>query len=129
MLARSDIKLIKYWFSITNEEQHFRFLMRIHDLLKQWKLSPMDLESRRRWEDYTKAKEEMIRRTDIAEAPWSIVNAVTKKKARLNCIHHLLSQIPYEEVEHSPVALPERVRHPDYLRDTLPKELFVPEVY
>jgi polyphosphate kinase 2 (PPK2 family) len=90
MLVRSGIQLIKYWFSITDDEQHLRFLGRIHDPLKQWKLSPMDLESRRRWEDYTKAKEAMLERTHIAEAPWWVVQAVDKKKARLNCIHHLL---------------------------------------
>ena len=101
MLVRSGIILIKYWFSITDEEQHFRFLMRIHDPLKQWKLSPMDLESRRRWEDYTKAKEVMLERTHIPEAPWWVVQAVDKKKARLNCIHHLLEQIPYGEVPHA----------------------------
>ena len=95
MLVRSGIILIKYWFSITDEEQHLRFQMRIHDPIKQWKLSPMDLESRRRWEEYTKAKEAMLERTHIPEAPWWVVEAVDKKKARLNCIHHLLSQIPY----------------------------------
>jgi polyphosphate kinase 2 len=129
MLVRSGIKLIKYWFSITDEEQHMRFLMRIYDPLKQWKLSPMDLESRRRWEQYTKAKEEMLQRTHIPEAPWSIVNAVDKKKARLNCIHHLLTQIPYEEIDRDPITLPERVRSPDYMRNQLPGELFIPEVY
>ncbi len=129
MLVRSGIKLIKYWFSITDEEQQFRFLMRVHDPLKQWKLSSMDLESRRRWEDYTKAKEEMIQRTHIAEAPWAVVNAVDKKRARLNCIHHLLAQIPHAEIMHSPVSLPERIRSPDYVRNPLPKTLFVPEVY
>ena len=115
MLVRSGIQLIKYWFSITDEEQHLRFLGRIHDPLKQWKLSPMDLESRRRWEDYTKAKEVMLERTHIAEAPWWVVQAVDKKKARLNCIAHLLGQMPYCEMPHAPIALPERVRHADYL--------------
>jgi polyphosphate kinase 2 len=98
MLVRSGIQLIKYWFSISDEEQHLRFLSRIHDPLKQWKLSPMDLESRRRWEDYTKAKEIMLERTHIPEAPWWVVHAVDKKKARLNCILHLLSQMPYAEI-------------------------------
>jgi len=116
MLVRSGIKLIKYWFSITDDEQHMRFLGRIHDPLKQWKLSPMDLESRRRWEEYTKAKEIMLERTHIAEAPWWVVQAVDKKKARLNCISHLLGQMPYKEVPHPPVELPERERHADYLR-------------
>ncbi len=129
MLVGSGIKLIKYWFSITDEEQHFRFLMRIHDPLKQWKLSEMDLESRRRWENYTRAKEDMLERTHIAEAPWSIVNAVNKKRARLNCIHHLLGQIPYNDVERDPLELPDRVRHPDYIRHPIPAEMYVPEVY
>jgi polyphosphate kinase 2 len=129
MLLRSGIILIKYWFSITDDEQELRFKMRIHDPLKQWKLSPMDMESRRRWEDYTKAKEIMLERTHIPEAPWWIVEAVDKKKARLNCIHHLLSQIPYAEIEHDPVVLPARVHNPDYLRNPLPKEIFVPTVY
>jgi polyphosphate kinase 2 len=129
MLARSGIKLIKYWFSITDEEQHLRFLGRIHDPLKQWKLSPMDLESRRRWEDYTRAKETMLERTHIAEAPWWVVPADDKKKARLNCISHLLSQLPYEEVARTEVHLPERVRHPDYLRHPVPGDILVPQVY
>jgi len=129
MLARSGIQVIKYWFSISDEEQHDRFLSRIHDPLKQWKLSPMDLESRRRWEAYTKAKEIMIERTHIAEAPWWVVHADDKKKARLNCIHHLLSQIPYEEVPQPGVQLPERQRHTDYRRNPTPEELLVPEFY
>jgi polyphosphate kinase 2 len=129
MLVRSGIKLIKYWFSISDEEQHLRFQMRIHDPLKQWKLSPMDLESRRRWEQYTKAKEEMIERTHIAEAPWSIVNANDKKKARLNCIAHLLKQVPYQEIPREPVELPKREHNPDYTRQKLPPGLFVPQVY
>ena len=129
MLMRSGIRLIKYWFSITDEEQHLRFLGRIHDPLKQWKLSPMDLESRRLWEEYTKAKETMIERTHTADAPWWIVQAVDKKKARLNCISHLLDQMPYHEVEHPAIALPERVRHADYLRHPVPAEMYVPETY
>ena len=129
MLIRSGIILIKYWFSITDEEQNARFTMRIHDPLKQWKLSPMDMESRRRWEDYTRAKEIMLERTHITEAPWWIVEAVDKKKARLNCIHHLLAQIPYAEIERDPVVLPARVHNPDYLRHPVPKEMFVPAVY
>ncbi len=129
MLVRSGIILIKYWFSITDEEQHLRFMMRIHDPLKQWKLSPMDLESRRLWEQYTKAKETMLERTHIPEAPWWIVWAVDKKRARLNCIHHLLSQIPYGEVPREPVSLPARIKNPDYIRGPVPREMFVPEVY
>ena len=129
MLVRSGIQVIKYWFSISDEEQHLRFLGRIHDPLKQWKLSPMDLESRRRWEEYTKAKEIMLERTHIAEAPWWVVQAVDKKKSRLNCIHHLLGQMPYEETEHAPVVLPERERHKDYVRQPVPQDIVVPEVY
>jgi polyphosphate kinase len=129
MLVRSGIILIKYWFSITDEEQQFRFLMRIHDPLKQWKLSPMDVQSRSRWEQYTKAKEEMLRRTHIAEAPWWVVEAVDKKRARLNCISHLLGQIPYDGLPHQPVVLPERVRNPDYYREPVPAEMYVPERY
>jgi polyphosphate kinase 2 len=129
MLVRSGIVLLKYWFSITDDEQHLRFLSRIHDPLKQWKLSPMDLESRRRWEDYTRAKEAMLERTHIAEAPWWVVQAVDKKKARLNCIHHLLSQFDYVETERPAIDLPERVRHPDYLRQLVPRSMMVPEIY
>jgi polyphosphate kinase 2 (PPK2 family) len=106
-----------------------RFAMRIRDPLKQWKLSAMDLESRRRWEDYTKAKEAMLERTHIPEAPWWIVEAVDKKKARLNCIHHLLGQIAYGEVAHESVTLPKRVHNPNYLRGPIPKEMYVPSVY
>ena len=129
MLVRSGVQLLKYWFSISDEEQHLRFMRRIHDPLKQWKLSPMDLESRRRWEEYTKAKEVMLERTHIAEAPWWVVQAVDKKKARLNCIHHMLGQMPYEEVEHPPIVLPPRVRHDDYVRRPVPQEILVPEIY
>jgi polyphosphate kinase 2 len=129
MLVRSGIVLVKYWFSITDEEQHLRFLARIHDPLKQWKLSPMDLESRRRWEDYTKAKEAMLERTHIAEAPWWVVQAVDKKRARLNCIAHLLSVLPYEEVTKPAIELPERVRNPDYIRHPVPASMFVAERY
>lgn len=129
MLVRSGIRLIKYWFSITDEEQQLRFLMRIHDPLKQWKLSPMDLQSRVRWEDYTKAKEETFARTNIPEAPWFIVEGNDKKRARLNCIHHLLEQIPYEEIPSETITLPERVYDPNYDREDLPPELHVPHRY
>jgi len=129
MLVRSGIQVIKYWFSISDDEQRLRFLGRIHDPLKQWKLSPMDLESRRRWEDYTRAKEVMLERTHIAEAPWWIVQADDKKRARLNCIHHLLGQMPYEEVAHPVIELPERQRHEDYSRQPVQREIVVPEVY
>jgi polyphosphate kinase 2 len=126
MLVRSGITVIKYWFSITDEEQQMRFLMRIHDPMKQWKLSPMDLQSRVRWEQYTKAKEEMMARTNIAEAPWYIVEGNDKKRARLNCIDHLLQQFPYEPVPHEDVHLPDRVFNPQYERAVLPPELYVP---
>ena len=129
MLVRSGIQVIKYWFSISDEEQNARFLGRIYDPLKQWKLSPMDLESRKRWEDYTVAKEVMLERTHIPEAPWWVVQAVDKKKARLNCIHHLLGQMAYEEISHPPIVLPERVRRDDYERHPVPASMFVPEVY
>jgi polyphosphate kinase 2 len=129
MLVRSGITLIKYWFSITDDEQQFRFMMRIHDPLKQWKLSPMDVESRARWEAYTKAKEEMLEKTHIPEAPWWIVDAVDKKRARLNCIAHLLGQIPYQEVVRPAVVLPARVRNPDYHRGPIPPEMYVPEEF
>jgi len=129
MLVRSGIILVKYWFSITDQEQQSRFLMRIYDPIKQWKLSPMDLQSRVRWEQYTKAKEEMFDRTNIPEAPWFIVQGNDKKRARLNCITHLLSRVPYEEVPHTPLSLPERVFNPHYERRTLPPQLYVPEQY
>ena len=128
-LIRSGTILIKYWFSITDDEQQFRFLMRIHDPLKQWKLSPMDVESRSRWEQYTRAKDDMLARTHIAESPWWIVEAVDKKRARLNCLTHLLSQVPYQEVAREPVLLPPRVYHPDYQRGPIPKEMHVPAVF
>jgi polyphosphate kinase 2 len=129
MLVRSGITLIKYWFSINDNEQHFRFQMRIHDPLKQWKLSPMDLQSRVRWEAYTKAKEAMLEHTHIPEAPWWVVEANDKKRARLNCISHLLSQFPYEEVERPLVELPPRVHNPDYTREPIPEHMYVPRVY
>mgnify|MGYP005811323017 CR=1 FL=1 len=129
MLARSGIQIIKYWFSISDEEQNARFLSRIHDPLKQWKLSPMDLESRRRWEEYTKAKENMLERTHIPEAKWWVVQGIDKKRARLNCIHHLLRQIPYAEVDRPAIQLPEREYHDDYVRRPVPQEIIVPDVY
>jgi len=129
MLVRSGIQLIKYWFSISDEEQEFRFRSRINDPLKQWKLSPMDLESRKRWEAYTKAKEVMLQRTHIPEAPWWVVPAVNKKKARLNCIHHLLTQVAYKEVSREPIRLPKRQHSPDYTRAPIPEEIFVPQIY
>jgi polyphosphate kinase len=129
MLVRSGIKLVKYWFSITDQEQQLRFLTRIHDPMKQWKLSPMDLQSRVRWEQYTRVKEEMLERTSIPEAPWWIVEGNDKKRARLNCIHHLLGQVLYEEVPHEAITLPDRVFSETYERKTLPDELYVVQVY
>jgi polyphosphate kinase len=129
MLVRSGIQLIKYWFSISDEEQHLRFLSRIQDPLKQWKLSPMDLESRRRWEAYTQAKEVMIERTHIPEARWWMVQGDNKKSARLNCIQHLLSEVGYHEINHQTVRLPERVRHKDYIRRPVPRHMVIPKKY
>lgn len=129
MLVRSGIRLIKYWFSISDDEQESRFMSRIYDPLKQWKLSPMDLESRRRWEDYTKAKEVMFERTHIPEARWWIVEGDDKKKARLNCINHLLSQIPYQEIQRDNVVLPEREHHDNYQREPIAEDMYVPNLY
>ncbi|CEF57123.1 polyphosphate kinase 2 [Acetobacter ghanensis] len=129
MLVRSGIQLVKYWFSITDDEQEARFRARMEDPLKQWKLSPMDLESRRRWEAYTKAKETMLERSSIPEAPWWVVQAVDKKRARLNCITHLLAQVPYQPVTRPEVELPPRVYHADYERQSTPENMIVPEIY
>lgn len=129
MLVRSGIRLIKYWFSISDDEQESRFMSRIYDPLKQWKLSPMDLESRRRWEDYTKAKEVMFERTHIPEARWWVVEGDNKKKARLNCINHLLSQIPYQEIQRDEVVLPEREHHDNYQREPIGEDMYVPNMY
>ncbi|MFM5931095.1 MAG: polyphosphate kinase 2 [Novosphingobium sp.] len=127
MLVRSGIILIKYWFSISDEEQEYRFRLRINDPLKQWKLSPMDIEARRRWEDYTRAKDVMLARTHIAEAPWWIVEADDKRRARLNCIAHLLSQIDYGDVRREAPRLPARVRSEDYQRQPVPESMYVPD--
>ena len=129
MLVRSGIILLKYWFSISDEEQQMRFLMRIHDPMKQWKLSEMDLQARVRWEQYTKAKEEMFERTSSAEAPWYIVEGNDKRRERLNCMAHILSKIPFKEIKQEKVKLPNRVFNPDYERQTLPNELYVPKIF
>ena len=129
LLVISGMPLSTDWFSISHEEQDLRFLGRIHDPLKQWKLSPMDLESRRRWEHYTAAKEVMLERTHTPQAPWWVVPANDKKKARLNCISHLLDQMPYAEVERPAITLPERVRHDGYRRHEVPGEIFVPQAF
>ncbi len=129
MLVRSGIILIKYWFSITDEEQQFRFMMRIHDPLKQWKLSPMDMESRRRWEQYTKAKEAMLERTHIPGGAVVGRRSGRQEARPLNCISHLLGQIPYQEVRHDPIVLPPRVHNPEYHRGPIPREMYVPAIY
>ena len=129
LLVGSGIILLKYWFSISDEEQQLRFLVRIHDPMKQWKLSPMDLESRVRWEAYTAAKEEMLKRTNTPHARWYIVEGNDKRRARLNCMAHFLEQIPYDEVPQAEVKLPERVFNPNYERHALEPELFVPRVF
>ena len=129
MLIRSGTILIKYWFSVSDDEQERRFQSRIHDPTKRWKLSPMDLESRRRWVEYSKAKDEMFAYTDIKQAPWYVVNADHKKQARLNCIQHLLGMIPYQDLTPAPVKLPRRQTRTNYVRPPLADQTFVPEVY
>ena len=129
MLIRSGIRLIKYWFSVSDEEQERRFQARLDDPTKRWKLSPMDLESRRRWVEYSRAKDTMFARTDIEEAPWFVVEADDKRRARLNCIHHLLSQIPYEDLTPDPVELPPRQAAGDYVRPPYSEQHFVPNMY
>ena len=129
MLVRSGIQLIKYWFSVSDDEQERRFQKRLTDPTKQWKLSPMDLESRKRWADYSRAKDEMFAHTDIKQAPWFVVNSDVKKHARLNCISHLLAQIPYVEIERDPVVLEERPQQGTYVRPPLSDQTFVPEVH
>lgn len=129
MLIRSGIILIKYWFSVGDEEQERRFQSRIHDRTKRWKLSPMDLESRRRWVDYSKAKDDMFAHTDIKQAPWYVVNADNKKRARLNCIHHLLSMIPYKDLTPEPIKLPPRDAKDAYVRPPISDQTFVPQIF
>ena len=116
MLVRSDIILVKYWFSVSDEEQEKRFQERINNPAKRWKISPMDVQSRSKWVEYSKAKDSMFQYTDIKQAPWYVVNADNKKHARLNCIHHLLSLIPYEEIKHEDIVLPPRQSDEDYIR-------------
>jgi polyphosphate kinase 2 len=129
MLVRSGIILIKYWFSISDEEQERRFRSRITDPTKRWKLSPMDLQSRKRWVEYSKAKDEMFAHTDIKQAPWYVVDADVKKRARLNCINHLLSMIPYEDLTPKPIELPPRQEAQGYVRPPMTDQTFVPEEY
>ncbi|MBF2001389.1 MAG: polyphosphate kinase 2 [Synechococcales cyanobacterium M58_A2018_015] len=129
MLVRSGIVLIKYWFSVSDEEQERRFHDRIHDPAKRWKLSPMDLESRNRWVEYSKAKDAMFAHTNIPEAPWFTIEADEKRRSRLNCIHHLLSKVPYEDMTPPPVELPPRPPADHYVRAPRNEQFFVPQVY
>jgi len=129
MLVRSGVILIKYWFSVSDEEQERRFQARIDDPTKRWKLSPMDLSSRTRWVEYSRAKDEMFKYTDIKQAPWWVVNSDNKLRARLNCISHLLSMIPYEDLTPEPIALPPRQGEVGYVRPPFTDQTFVPEVY
>jgi polyphosphate kinase 2 len=129
MIIRSGVTLIKYWFSVSDEEQERRFQARIANPTKRWKLSPMDLESRKRWADYSRAKDEMFRHTDIKQAPWWVVQADSKDRARLNCIHHLLSMVPYSEPETPQIHLPPRQDDSGYVRPPVEEQTFVPERY
>ncbi len=129
MLIRSGIILIKYWFSVSQDEQEKRFRSRIEDPTKRWKLSPMDIQSMEKYIEYSKAKDEMFAYTDTKISPWYMVDADDKKRARLNCIHHLLSSIPYKEIEHEPIVLPERKDNKGYVRPPLEEMTYVPKVY
>ena len=129
MLVRSGIIVIKYWFSVSDAEQERRFQSRISDPVKRWKLSPVDVQGRSRWVDFSKAKDTLFAHTDIKQAPWYVVDADSKKAARLNCISHLLSLIPYETVPWEDVELPERQSGVGYVRPPITDQTFVPEVY
>ncbi len=129
MLVRADTLLLKYWFSVSDEEQERRFQRRMNDPTRSWKLSPMDIESRSRWVEYSQAKDEMFKHTDIKQAPWYVVNADSKKRARLNCITHLLSRIDYQDLTPTPPHLPERPAAKNYLRPPLEDQNFVPELW
>ena len=129
MLVRSGIILIKYWFSVSDEEQERRFRARVNDPMRRWKLSPMDLESRARWVEYSRAKDDMFAHTDIKQAPWYVVDANDKRRARLNCIAHLLSMIPYVDVIPPPLELPVRQTDQHYVRPPITDQTFVPEIY
>ena len=129
MLVRSGIKLIKYWFSVSDDEQELRFQARLEDPRKRWKLSPMDLESRARWVEYSQAKDDMFKYTDIKQAPWYVVNADVKRHARLNCISHLLSMISYKDLTPEPIELPPRQENRGYVRPPITDQTFVPEIY
>ncbi|MDD4526875.1 MAG: polyphosphate kinase 2 [Candidatus Margulisbacteria bacterium] len=130
LLIRAGIILIKYWFSINDKEQENRFQARLNNPAKRWKLSPMDLESRNKWLEYSQAKDEMFKFSDTEQSPWYVVNADNKKKARLNCISHLLSKIPYADLTPEPITLPERVNPPkEYVRPPMDSQKFIPELY
>lgn len=129
MLVRSGFVLIKYWFSVSDEEQERRFQARLHNPMKRWKLSPMDLESRRLYREYSRAKDEMFKFSDIKQAPWYVVPADDKRRARLNCIHHLLTQLPYEDVMPDPMTLPPRDESKTYVRTPIEDQSFVPQIY
>jgi polyphosphate kinase 2 len=129
MLVRSGIVLIKYWFSVSDDEQERRFQARIHDPTKRWKLSPMDLESRARWVEYSMAKDAMFAATDIKQAPWYVVAANDKRRARLNCIHHLLSLIPYQDLTPEPLKLPPRQKELGYVRPPKSDQTYVPDKF
>lgn len=129
MLVRSGIILIKYWFSISDEEQEHRFQKRINDPKRRWKISPVDVESRTRWVDFSKAKDQLFNHTDIKQAPWYVVNADVKRHARLNCIRHLLSMIPYQELDYESIELPPRQEEEGYIRPPLSDQTFVPELF
>jgi polyphosphate kinase 2 len=129
MLVHSGIILVKYWFSVSNDEQERRFQARIDDPTKRWKLSPMDLQSRSRWVEYSRAKDEMFKYTDTRQSPWYVVNSDDKKRARLNCMAHLLSLIPFEDLTPEPIKLPPRQEDTGYVRPPISDQNFVPEIY
>ena len=129
MLVRSGTIVLKYWFSVSDEEQEKRFKNRISNPLKRWKFSPMDLESRARWLEYSKAKDNMFAHTDTKQVPWFVVNADNKKKARLNCISHVLSMIPYEKMDTKPIELPDLPDYKAYVRPPINYQTFVPDKY
>ncbi|OIP73015.1 MAG: polyphosphate kinase 2 [Oscillatoriales cyanobacterium CG2_30_44_21] len=129
MLQRAGIVLIKYWFSVSDEEQEKRFQERIKNPLKRWKISPMDLEARSKWVEYSKAKDDMFNATDIKQSPWYVVNSDDKRRARINCISHLLSQVPYEDVTAKKIELPPRQSELEYVRPPMQLQNFIPNVF
>jgi polyphosphate kinase 2 (PPK2 family) len=129
MLIRSGIILLKYWFSVSDEEQERRFRQRATDPKRRWKLSPMDLESWNRWLDYSRAKDRMMQYTDIKQSPWFVVPSDDKKRARLNCIQHILSKVPYEDILPEPIELPTREDQTGYVRPPFEEQTFVPEEF